>query len=429
MYNEAENNHPRALNYVGYVLNIGGVRVYHAGDTERFPEMKTFAADVVMLPLNQVFTMNTVQEAVDAAVDLKARIAIPIHWGNAEGTRADAEFFAAQLTARGMQAVVNTPVDGLALEISETISIAEHPASLTVAPGGTATRRVQAGGTGALRYQWRRNGLAVASATTATLSIPFATTANAGEYEVIVFDANGPRVSRSARLAVETPQPGRLVNLSARASTRGAGLPLIVGAVAAGALRASFSAVGAFDLTDANSRDAALVTTFDAARTVHVGDTADRRGVALVEVYDTEPTGPSRRINLSARNFAGTADDTLIAGFVISGTLPKRLLIRGIGPRLATGFGVTGALADPKVELYLSEGGRSTLFAANDYWGETEAALARAAFISVGAFDLPDGTSRDAALVVTVPAGAFTAQMSGVGGATGEALIEIYELA
>ena len=47
---------------------------------------------------------------------------------------------------------------------------------------------------------------------------------------------------------------------------------------------------------------------------------------------------------------------------------------------------------------------------------------------SVGAFDLPDPASRDAALVVTVPAGAFTAQVSGVGGATGEALIEIYEL-
>ncbi|MBL9213690.1 MAG: MBL fold metallo-hydrolase [Opitutaceae bacterium] len=482
MYNVVKNNHPRALNYVGYVLNIGGVRVYHAGDTERFPEMKTFAADVVMLPLGQVFTMNTVQEAVDAAVDLKARIAIPIHWGNAEGTRADAEFFAAQLTARGMQAMVNTPVDGLALELSETVTIAEHPASLTVAPGNAATLRVQATGTGALRYQWRRNGLAVAGATTATLSIPFATTANAGEYEVIVYDANGPQVSRPARLAVEVPQPGRLVNLSVRASTRGAGLPLIVGAVAlggakpvllrgigpalsgfgvsgalpdprldvhavvngrdsivatnndwgaggaAGALRASFSAVGAFDLTDATSRDAALVTTFDSARTVHVSDTADRRGVALVELYDTEPAGTSRLVNLSARNFAGTADDTLIAGFVISGNLPKRLLSRGIGPRLATGFGVTGALADPKLELYLSEGGRSTLFAANDNWGEAGTAIARAAFASVGAFDLPDGTSRDAALVVTVPAGAFTAQVSGVGGATGEALIEIYEL-
>jgi hypothetical protein len=89
---------------------------------------------------------------------------------------------------------------------------------------------------------------------------------------------------------------------------------------------------------------------------------------------------------------------------------------------------VTGALADPKLELYLNEVGRSTLFAANDNWGETGTALARAAFASVGAFDLPDPASRDAALVVTVPAGAFTAQVSGVGGATGEALIEIYEL-
>jgi hypothetical protein len=52
----------------------------------------------------------------------------------------------------------------------------------------------------------------------------------------------------------------------------------------------------------------------------------------------------------------------------------------------------------------------------------------RAAFTSVGAFDLPDAASRDAALVVTVPAGAYTAQVSGVGNATGEALIEIYEL-
>ena len=108
--------------------------------------------------------------------------------------------------------------------------------------------------------------------------------------------------------------------------------------------------------------------------------------------------------------------------------MPKRLLIRGVGPRLTTGFGVTGALADPKLDLFLSEAGRSTLFAANDNWAETGAAPVRAAFASTGAFDLPDATSRDAALVVTVPAGAYTAQVSGVGSTTGEALIEVYEL-
>src|SRR6185503_15357673 len=160
MYNIVKNNHPRAMNFVGYVLNIGGVRVYHAGDTERFPEMKTFSADVVMLPLGQTFTMNSVEEAVESALDVKARIAIPIHWGNAEGTRADANFFVSQLSGR-MQAMVNTPAEGFPLEVSETIAIAEQPASQTVAPGGSTTLSVQATGSGTVRYQWRRNGVGI----------------------------------------------------------------------------------------------------------------------------------------------------------------------------------------------------------------------------------------------------------------------------
>lgn len=479
MYNVVKNNHPRAMNFVGYVLNIGGVRVYHAGDTERFPEMKTFSCDVAMLPLGQVFTMNSVQEAVDAALDVQARIAIPIHWGNAEGTLADANFFVSQLSSR-MQAMVNTPAEGFALEVPDTVAITGHPASQTVAPGGNVTLGVQATGVGSLSYQWRRNGQAIAGATTASLAIAAATAANAGDYTVIVTDANGPVTSRMARLAVETPRPGRLVNLSVRASTRGAGAPLIVGAATTGGskalllrgagpaltafgvtgalpdprldvhadvggrdtivasnndwasggvatMRAAFAAVAAFDFADATSRDAALLTTIDGPRTIHVADTADRAGVTLIEVYDTDSGGASRLTNLSARNFAGAGDATLIAGFVVSGNVPKRLLIRGVGPRLGV-FGVTGTLADPKVELFLSEAGRSTLFAGNDNWAETGAAPARAAFASVAAFDLPDANSKDAALVVTVPAGVFTAQVSGVGSATGEALVEIYEL-
>lgn len=483
MYNVVKTTrHPRAMNFVGYVVNVGGVRVYHAGDTERIPEMKTFSADVAMLPLGQTFTMNSVQEAVDSALDVKARIAIPIHWGNAEGTVADANMFVSQLTARGVQAMVNTPATGFALEVSETIAITEHPVSQTVASGTNTNLSVQATGSGPVRYQWRRDGVAIAGATNAIFPIPAAGSGNAGDYEVILTDANGPVTSRMARLAVETPRPGRLVNMSVRATARGPSSPLIVGAVVAGgskpvlirgigpaltffgvsgalvdpridlhadvsgrdtivasnndwgtgggaaALRTTFASVGAFDLPDAASRDAVLVTTLDNARTVHISDSTERSGVALVEVYDTDPNGPARLVNLSARNFAGTGDGLLIAGFVISGNVPKRLLIRGVGPRLAAGFGVTGALVDPKVELYLSEAGRSTLFAANDNWAEGGAVPIRAAFTSAGAFDLPDAASRDAALVVTAPAGAFTAQVSGVGNATGEALIEIYEL-
>jgi L-ascorbate metabolism protein UlaG (beta-lactamase superfamily) len=480
MYNVVRNSHPRAMNFVGYVVNVGGVRVYAAGDTERFPEMKTFSTDIALLPLGQTFTMVSVQDAADAALDLRARIAIPYHYGRGEGTVADAATFASLLSGR-MQVMANTGAEGFAIEVSETIAIAEQPVSVTVAPGSNTTLSVQATGLGALRYQWRRNGVAITGATTATLPIAAAAAAtHAGDYEVIVTDTNGPVVSRMARLAVETPQPGRIVNLSVRGTSRGANNPLIVGVVVAGgskqllvrglgpaltafgvtgamtdpridlhanvngrdtivvsnndwatggtvALRTAFTVVGAFDLVNAASLDAALLTAIDGERTVHVVDTAGRTGVALVEIYDTEPGGAGRLVNMSARNFAGTGDSTLIAGFVISGNVPKRLLIRGVGPRLA-GFGVTGALADPKVELFLSEGGRSTLFASNDNWGEISATPVRVAFTAAGAFDLPDGASKDAALVVTAPAGAFTAQVSGVANATGEALIEIYEL-
>jgi L-ascorbate metabolism protein UlaG (beta-lactamase superfamily) len=482
MYNLVKNNHPRAMNFVGYVINVGGVRVYAGGDTERFPEMRTFSTDVALLPLGQTFTMNSVQEAADAALDVRARIAIPYHYGRGEGTVADATTFASLLSGR-MQVLANTGADGFALEVSESIAIAEHPSSQTIAPGSNATLSVQATGSGNLRYQWRRNGLVVAGATSASLPVTAATASNAGDYEVIISDANGPLVSRMARLTVDTPRPGRLVNLSVRATARGPSAPLIVGAVVAGGskpvlirgigpalanfgvtgtlldprlevhadvagrdtivasnndwgaggaaamMRTTFATVGAFDLPDANSRDAALLTSLDNQRTVHISDSTERSGVALVEVYDTDPTGPARLVNLSARNFAGSGDSTLIAGFVISGNVPKRLLIRGVGPRLATGFGVTGALVDPKLDLFLSESGRSSVFASNDNWAaDVGAAPVRAVFTTAGAFDLPDAASRDAAIVVTAPSGTYTAQVSGVGNLTGEALIEIYEL-
>lgn len=89
--------HPKANNWVGYVLTVNGVRIYHAGDTERIPEMKTFACDIAMVPLGQTYTMNSVAEAAEAAADVKAKIAIPIHYGLYEGTAEDAKAFQALL--------------------------------------------------------------------------------------------------------------------------------------------------------------------------------------------------------------------------------------------------------------------------------------------------------------------------------------------
>jgi hypothetical protein len=117
----------------------------------------------------------------------------------------------------------------------------------------------------------------------------------------------------------------------------------------------------------------------------------------------------------------GTGDGVLIAGFVISGATPMRVLIRAVGPTLSSN-GVTTALTDPQLALYRG----SVLWDYNDNWAG-EAKLA-AAFTEAGAARWTDSGSKDAALLVTLPPGAYTAIVSGVNGASGVALAEVYEL-
>lgn len=138
---------------------------------------------------------------------------------------------------------------------------------------------------------------------------------------------------------------------------------------------------------------------------------------------DTPPAGGSSRLaNLSTRAFVGAGGDLLIPGIVVGGTAPKTLLIRAVGPTLAT-FGVTNALANPTLAVF--DG--ATRIAGNDDWGvNPDVAAVTVATAQVGAFALPSG-SRDAALLLTLRPGTYTAQVSGVGGATGIALVEVYE--
>ncbi len=184
---------------------------------------------------------------------------------------------------------------------------------------------------------------------------------------------------------------------------------------------ATMTGMGAFALT-AGSRDAALITPLATGPfTAPVTATDGGSGVALLEVYDASPVATSYLVNASTRAFVGTGDNVLIPGFVIAGPGSLRLLIRAVGPTLAN-FGVTGALADPTITLYRG----STVIATNDNWSSaTNAAEISTAATAFGAFALPDG-SRDAALVVTLPAGSYSAIVSGVGNTTGTALVELY---
>jgi L-ascorbate metabolism protein UlaG (beta-lactamase superfamily) len=98
-------NHPKSAAYCGFVLSGEGVRVYDAGDTERIPEMKSISCDIAFLPLGQTYTMNSVDEAVQSALDVKAKIAVPFHYGLYEGSEKDADAFVAALKAKGVQAL------------------------------------------------------------------------------------------------------------------------------------------------------------------------------------------------------------------------------------------------------------------------------------------------------------------------------------
>ncbi len=84
--------HPKQDGKVGYVVNLDGVKFYHAGDTDAIPEMKLVAVDVALLPVSGTYVM-TAEEATEAAKQMRVKVAVPMHWGKIVGSRADAEKF------------------------------------------------------------------------------------------------------------------------------------------------------------------------------------------------------------------------------------------------------------------------------------------------------------------------------------------------
>jgi mRNA-degrading endonuclease toxin of MazEF toxin-antitoxin module len=191
-------------------------------------------------------------------------------------------------------------------------------------------------------------------------------------------------------------------------------------------LSTTFSTLGAFALTD-GSADAAIAANLTSG-TTHTAlvNTQGQNGIVLVEAYDTEApgTGTARLINVSARNQVGTGSDVLVAGFVIGGTGNKTLLIRGVGASLAN-FGLTGVLANPQLQIHRTPAGQSPeIVASNDDWNND--ASITAVSNTLGAFAL--SSTADAAVLVTLSPGSYTATVSGVNDTTGIAIVEVYEV-
>ncbi len=189
----------------------------------------------------------------------------------------------------------------------------------------------------------------------------------------------------------------------------------------ASAVSAAATTLGAFPLV-AGAGDASVLTDFGAGpNSVQVTGVDGATGLALVEAYDAGGDAGAALVNVSARSQVGTGADVLIAGFVIDDTMT--LLVRGIGPALAD-FGVQGVIANPLLQIHGSTG---LIAQVDDLAVSSDAATVAARAAAVGAFALPTD-ARDAAMIVTLPAGAYSAVVKGANGETGVGLVEVYVL-
>lgn len=384
----------------------------------------------------------------------------------AAATTADAGNYSVVVSNSAGSATSNSAA--LTVQVPPALTVA--PSAQTVSAGERITLSVTAGGSPAPTYQWQKNGVNLAGATSSTLVIAAAAPSDAGTYSVTVTNAAG---SVSSVPVLVTVNHSQLVNLSTRGLVprggaltagffirgsgdkavlvRGVGPTLaeygVVNALAdpqlaviaqanaqtlatndswgtTPSLSTGFQSVGAFPLPTGSADSASQLRLLPGAYTTRVTtDGTATPGVALAEVYDAEPSSlRARLVNLSTRGYTGNGEHALVAGFTLAGNAPKRLLIRAVGPGLIP-YGVTEIVANPRFEVFAQ--GQSVAFAGNDDWPSTTEM--KAVFTASGAFALADG-SRDAAQVLTLNPGIYTIVVTGVSGTTGNVLIELYDL-
>ena len=141
-------------------------------------------------------------------------------------------------------------------------------------------------------------------------------------------------------------------------------------------------------------------------------------GIALFEAYDLAAEADSKLANISTRGAIGTGDDVLISGFIVGDVDNATVVVRAIGPSLAA-FGVSDPLADPMFTVYDADG---AAIASNDNWQDGIYAS------DLSSNELAPTDPLEAAIILHLPAGAYTAIVSGVNGGTGIGLAEVYDL-
>lgn len=326
-------------------------------------------------------------------------------------------------------------------------------------------------------FQWYKDGAAISGATSANYKLTQVSSLNAGEYSVVV-RLGGKTFSPLPSVLSVSPQSelntlGRAVNISTRAMVKSgfdnqvAGFvisgntPMQVLIRAAGPALVPFNvdgtladpvltlfddkgvaiqsndnweaaelqqvsqAVGAFNWT-VGSKDAAMLVTLEPGLyTAQVSGKGDCEGIGLVEVYAVQGN-TSRMVNISTRSLVSEGSKSQVAGFVIGGQGLKTMLIRAGGPALLP-LGISAAAEDTVLTLRDVHG---KVIASNDDWceGTETGALIKSLADTIHAYPWTSG-SKDAALLVSLPPGTYTATVTAkTGTKEGVGLIEVYEV-
>ncbi len=177
------------------------------------------------------------------------------------------------------------------------------------------------------------------------------------------------------------------------------------------------TSVNATGLSPVEDQESAIVADLEPGSYTAVVRSLDgSAGVALVELYDLNPSN-STIANISTRARVDGAGNSLIGGFIIGDNSSAKLLVRALGPSLADSQ-VADALPDPMLSLYNSDG--SLLYQNDDWRSQQEAEIADS--------ELAPSKDREAAIIATLPAGNYTAVVTGAQATSGVALVEVYNL-
>jgi hypothetical protein len=318
-----------------------------------------------------------------------------------------------------------------ALTVNSPLTITANPTSRSAAIGDalasafTVTATAASGVT--LTYQWRKDGVNIPDATSSTLGLTSIKAADFGSYSVTVSSPSGTITSSSAALyRVSDPVIAPVITREPKGITIKAGSSLILSVAATGSPAPTYqwqlngtavpgATAATLVLTDILASQAG---SYNVVVANSAGSTTSK--FATVVIND----GFGRQLSLSTLGYVGSGGDILIPGFFVAGNGVKRLLIRAAGPALEQ-FGVSNVLADPQLVIFKG----SLQWISNDNWSAdaANATSVVAAGKSVGAFALTTG-SKDAALVASLDPGAYSIQVSGVGGTTGKAIVEAYDL-